>query len=250
MSNNLKAVIAMGPSLARLARGAVATGNRDVPSKTLELYDCENEPECRPVREALTMLDLDVIVYPVPRKGKRFRKQLVKMSDADRVPLLHVPSTGEKLEGAQSIVDYLYTRFAPEGEKAPKNLLMLASVACALRGSKGKNATNGKAPEQLLELYSFEASPYSRLVRETLCELEIPYLLHNVGKSPGKMVEYLPPMLRENRVKDYQPETENRRKLVARGGHMMVPYLVDPNTGTAMYESADIQAYLLKTYGA
>ena len=31
---------------------------------------------------------------------------------------------------------------------------------------------------------------------------------------------------------------------------MMVPYLVDPNTGAAMYESADIQAYLLKTYGA
>ena len=63
------------------------------------------------------------------------------------------------------------------------------------------------------------------------------------------MVEFLPPMLRENKVRNYQPETENRRKLVARGGHMMVPYLVDPNTGAAMYESADIQAYLLKTYG-
>jgi len=31
---------------------------------------------------------------------------------------------------------------------------------------------------------------------------------------------------------------------------MMVPYLVDPNTGTAMFESADITAYLLATYGA
>jgi glutathione S-transferase len=31
---------------------------------------------------------------------------------------------------------------------------------------------------------------------------------------------------------------------------MMVPYLVDPNTGSAMYESADIQDYLLETYGA
>ena len=29
----------------------------------------------------------------------------------------------------------------------------------------------------------------------------------------------------------------------------MVPYLVDPNTGIAMYESAAIQAYLIKTYG-
>jgi glutathione S-transferase len=250
MGNTVKAVVAAGTSLVRLGRGAVVTGNRGVPSKTLELYDCENDPECRPVREALTMLDLEVMVYPVPRKGTRFRRQLTEMSDSDQVPFLHDPNTGEHLQGAEVIVDYLYTQFAPEGEKAPMNLLALAIVASTLRGSKGKNARPGKAPEQPLELYSFEASPYARLVRETLCEREIPYLLHNVGKSPGKMVEWLPPILRENKVKDYRPETENRRKLVARGGHMMVPYLVDPNTGVAMYESADIQDYLLKTYGA
>jgi glutathione S-transferase len=29
-----------------------------------------------------------------------------------------------------------------------------------------------------------------------------------------------------------------------------VPYLVDPNTGTALYESTEIQRYLLETYGA
>jgi glutathione S-transferase len=250
MGNTLKAVISLGTSLVRLGRGAVVTGNRGEPSKTLELYDCENDPECRPVREALTMLDLEVMIYPVPRNGKRFRKQLTEMSGSGRIPFLHDPNTGEHLQGAKSIVNYLYTQFAPEGEKVPKNLLPLASVASALRGRKGKNAQPSKTPGQPLELYSFEASPYARLVRETLCEREIPYLLHNVGKSPGKMVEFLPPILRENKVKGYQPESENRRKLVARGGHMMVPYLVDPNTGSAMYESADIQDYLLETYGA
>ena len=30
----------------------------------------------------------------------------------------------------------------------------------------------------------------------------------------------------------------------------MLPYLVDPNTGAAMFESADIVAYLNRTYGA
>ena len=30
--------------------------------------------------------------------------------------------------------------------------------------------------------------------------------------------------------------------------NMMVPYLVDPNTGTEMFESADIKQYLLATY--
>ena len=246
----MKAVIALGTSLVRLGRGAVATGNRGEPSKILELYDCENDPECRPVREALTMLDLEVMVYPVPRNGKRFRRRLTEMSDSDQVPFLHDPNTGERLQGAEVIVDYLYSQFAREGEKAPMKLLALAIVASTLRGSKGRNARPSEAPEQPLELYSFEASPYARLVRETLCEREVPYLLHNVGKGPGKMVEYLPPVLRENRIKDYLPDTENRRKLVARGGHMMVPYLVDPNTGSAMYESADIQDYLLETYGA
>jgi len=249
MGNTLKAVVALGPTLVRLARGGVATGNRGVPPKTLELYDCENDPECRPVREALTVLDLEVMVYPVPENGERFRKQLAELSGSDRLPFLHDPNTGERLQGAESIVNYLYGQFAPEGEKAPMSLLPLASVASFLRGSKGRIARPSKAPEHALELYSFEASPYSQLVRESLSELEIPYLLHNVGKSPGKMVEFLPPIMRENKVKDYRPETENRRKLVERGGHMMVPYLVDPNTGSAMYQSADIQAYLQDTYG-
>ena len=142
MSNTLRAVISLGTSLVRLGRGAVVTGNRDIPSKTLELYDCENDPECRPVREALTMLDLEVMVYPVPRKGTRFRRRLTEISDSDQVPFLHDPNTGERLQGAEVIVDYLYTRFAPEGEKAPMNLLPLAIVASTLRGSKGKNAAS------------------------------------------------------------------------------------------------------------
>ena len=36
---------------------------------------------------------------------------------------------------------------------------------------------------------------------------------------------------------------------MARSGKMQVPYLVDPNAGTEMFESADILAYLEETYG-
>lgn|GEM_PF-2809240 len=70
-----------------------------------------------------------------------------------------------------------------------------------------------------------------------------------VGKAPGSMVEWLPPGLRVQVKKDYVPATDNRRSLQERGGRMQVPYLVDPNTGTAMYESAEIQRYLAATYG-
>ena len=55
----------------------------------------------------------------------------------------------------------------------------------------------------------------------------MPYVLHNVAKGSSR-----------------------RDAFVARSGKMMVPYLVDPNTGAAMFESADIVAYLERTYAA
>jgi glutathione S-transferase len=76
-----------------------------------------------------------------------------------------------------------------------------------------------------LELYSFEASPFCRIVREALCALEIPYRLHNVGKG-----------------------SPSRAAFVARSGRMQVPWLVDPNTGIEIFESADIVRYLEATY--
>jgi len=40
-----------------------------------------------------------------------------------------------------------------------------------------------------------------------------------------------------------------RPRLLAEAGKAQFPYLMDPNTGAAMYESADIVAYLAKEYG-
>jgi glutathione S-transferase len=45
-------------------------------------------------------------------------------------------------------------------------------------------------------------------------------------------------------------EGRNRKRLHALAGRVQVPYLVDPNTETAMFESADIVAYLERTYAA
>lgn len=246
MSNTIKAVFSLLPSLVRLARGAVVKGHRKEPVKPLELYDGEFCPYCRYVREALTELDLDAIIHPVPKGGNRFRGQLKEIGGKARVPFLIDANTGKQLYDSEAIVAYLYSEYGPVGSRPPPRLIYLSLVATLLRMKNGMFARPSKAPVKPLELYSFEASPYARLVRETLCELEIPYHLHNVGKGRGKPGEWLPPGVRKN----YAGTTENRRKLVARGGQMMVPYLVDPNTGIAMYESAEIQRYLLKTYAA
>jgi glutathione S-transferase len=40
----------------------------------------------------------------------------------------------------------------------------------------------------------------------------------------------------------------NRTELLERAGKVQVPYLVDANTGTALFESEAIRAYLLDTY--
>ena len=245
MGNTLRAVVALLPSLVRLASGAVVKGHRKVPVLPLEFYDGEFCPYCRYVREALTELDLDAIIYPVPKKGNRFRQQLTDLGGKGKVPFLFDPNTGAKLYESEAIVQYLYKEYGVEGLRPPARLIYLSLIATLLRGKNGMFARPSKAPAKPLELYSFEASPYSRLIRELLCEMELPYLLHNVGKGRSRLVDWLPPGMRKN----YLAPTENRRKLVERGGMMMVPYLVDPNTGAAMYESAEIQRYLLKTYG-
>jgi len=249
MAITLNAIASLGASLVRPTRGAVAIGHRRRPRKMLEFYEAEYCPFCRHVRETLTALDLDAKIYPVPKRGSRFKERLVKLGGKAKVPFLHDPNTGEHLYESEAIATYLYDRYGLEGHKAPDRDLSSSTLATALRGKHGMFAKESVAPAKPLELYSFEACPYARLVRETLCELEIPYVLHNVGKGSSR-AEWLPSGYREFAMKDYAPATANRRKLVARGGRMIVPYLVDPNTRTAMYESWLIQEYLHRTYGA
>ena len=46
------------------------------PKKTLEIYEFEGCPFCRKVREAISVLDLDVIYYPCPQGGPNYRQKV------------------------------------------------------------------------------------------------------------------------------------------------------------------------------
>jgi glutathione S-transferase len=246
----LKALASFGTSLLRVNRGVIVKGHRKTPQKPLQLFEAEYCPFCRHVRESLTELDLDAMIYPVPKGGKRFRQRLVRLGGKAKVPFLHDPNTGTKLYESEAIAQYLYKEYGQDWEKVPERRIATSTLASAVRGKSGMFAKPSRAPKKPLELYSFEGSPYSRLVRETLCEMEISYLLHNVGKTPGSHADYLPPEYRADYVHDYMPGTENRRKFLERAGRVMVPYVIDPNTSVAMFETRDIQSYLRKTYGA
>jgi glutathione S-transferase len=250
LPTRMRAVASMGSSWLRINRGVIVKGHRKAPRKPLELFEAEYCPFCRHVREALTELDLGAMIYPVPKRGKRFHARLKKLSGGTKVPFLHDPNTGKKLGESEAIVEYLYKEYGYDWEEVPERQLKTSVLATAIRGKNGMFARPSSRPKKPLELYSFEGSPYSRLARELLCELEIPYLLHNVGKTPGSHADYLPPEYRAEYWHDYMPGTEGRRKMLARAGKVQVPYLIDPNTDTAMFETRDILAYLQKTYGA
>jgi glutathione S-transferase len=216
-------------SAARLGAGGRARPARRRPERLLEIYEFEACPFCRRVREALSEFDLDALILPCPRGGTRFRPKARELGGKEGFPYLVDPNTGRAMHESRDIVTYLRETYdAPEAPRWLGPLSVASSaLASAVRGRRGRAARPSRAPAKPLELWSFEACPFCRLAREALCELEIPYVLHNVAKGSPR-----------------------REAFVVRAGKMMVPYLVDPNTGQEMFESADIVRYLDATYGA
>ena len=230
MNRVLDVATSAAATLSRLALGSRVGNVEDCPKRPLELFDFEGCPYCRKVREALSILDLTAMIYPCPKKGPRFRKEVMKRGGKIQFPYLADPNTGKEMYESDDIVRYLFDTY---GDGRVPFLLsaglltdVTAGLASVMRLMQGTFYEPSTAPKKPLELYSFEASPFCRIAREVLCSLEIPYLLHNVAKgSPG------------------------REAFIERSGRMMVPYLVDPNSGTEMFESREIVAYLRATYG-
>lgn len=231
MNRTLDVATSWAASTARLGHGWTVAHTGPRPEKLLELYEFEACPFCRKVREMLSVLDLDAKVFPCPRGGTRFRPKVKEVTGRSMFPYLVDPNTGTSLHESDDINRYLAKTYGDGTVPLPLRLgpltMLSSGLASGFRASKGRAVRPSRAPEQPLELYSFEISPYSRIAREALCELEIPYVLHNVAKRSPK-----------------------REAFAAMSGKMMVPYLVDPNTGTSMFESAEIVAYLRRTYGA
>jgi len=216
-------------SLGRLLTGNYVGKLGERPEQLLQLYEFEACPFCRKAREALAILDLDAMVYPCPKGGTRYRPELVARAGKEQFPYLVDPNSGEEMYESSDIVRYLFDHYGDGNVALPLALGPLTDMGSALAGiprlTAGARARASRAPAEPLELYSMEASPFCRLVRETLCTLELPYLLHNVAKGSPR-----------------------REAFIARSGRMMVPWLYDPNTDTGMFESADIIRYLEETY--
>lgn len=242
----------LATSSAALWRGTLSRPAERQPAKTLLLYDIENCPFCRLVREVLTELEIDALIYPCPKRGERYRPEAVRLGGKAQFPFLVDPNTDTRLYESADIIDHLYREYG--GRKAPATwrikLLDTPSsmLASGLRASRGMFARSALPPSKPVELWHFESSPYARLVRECLCELEVPYISHHIGKAQWQ--DFALTKIRDRLWPDMGHASASRQALKARAGKVMSPYLEDPNTGVAMFESADIIEYLSETYAA
>ena len=249
MDDTLDVISSSLASSLRLWRGTNAHPAAVQPAKVLQLYDIEACPYCRLVREALTELDLDALIFPCPKDGRRYRPRARKRGCQSLFPYLVDRNTRTALYESADIIAYLYREY---GQRHPPSRLMRmldvssSMSASAMRGRAGFRVRKSIRPAQPLMLFSFEASPYSRRVRELLCELEIAYLPRNTGKAVWQ--DLGPPRLRKALFPELPVEGRCRRELLERAGRVQLPYLVDPNTGSEMFESEDICRYLLENY--
>lgn len=233
-----------------LWRGMLVQHEATQPPLPLVLYDYEACPFCRHVREALTALNLDVTVKPCPRKGQRFRPEALQIGGRLQFPLLIDTNTDTTLYESQQIVGYLFRTYGTGEVPAwyrPQPLVSVQNaLAFAVRVRRGLFARPSRSPAQPLHLWSFEASPYARLVRERLTELELPYVLHNLGKES---LRELGPARRRLTPNPYVPKPGGKRHAFWQAhGTVQVPYLEDPNGTVAMFDSARIIAYLESAY--
>lgn len=235
----------------RAGNGVSARPAAVKPVQPLELYEFEGCPYCRLVREALTELDLDALIYPCPKGGKRYRPEVINLGGKPQFPFLVDPNTSEQLYESLEIIAYLYDTYAQRPLPLKWRLGPLQKLGSSLtgipRGLGGMRARPSRSADTPLELYSFESSPFARPVRELLCELELQYVLRSAGRT--RVSDWIPPALRDSLNITSDPELENRKALLEKVGRVSIPYLVDPNTDTQMAESEEILTYLLETYG-
>ncbi|KAL1503183.1 hypothetical protein AB1Y20_011241 [Prymnesium parvum] len=219
------------------ARPAASPHEWRVTHPDLLLYEYEASPWCRRVRETLCLLDLEHSVFPCPRETlrlegaygarSRHRPAVAAAGGALRFPFLHDRTQHAALNGSEAIVAHLWRHYGQDaartrldavlnGGALPRALDFAALAApSVLRpwAECGLMLAPSRRAEAPLVLHGCEPQPGSRLLREKLCILQLPYVYKPRGVEVGA-----------------------------------IPHLADPNTGWASFGARDGLNYLEETY--
>lgn len=109
-------------------RGVMGTPQPNQPSKPLKLYEFEGSPFCRRVREVITMLNLDVEIYPCPKGGQKYRQIVKEKGGKKQFPFLIDENTGDQLYESQEIIHHLFKHYGKTG-KTPKKIQPLSKAS-------------------------------------------------------------------------------------------------------------------------
>eukprot|EP00049_Salpingoeca_infusionum_P027213 m.31091 g.31091 ORF g.31091 m.31091 type:complete len:315 (+) comp9374_c0_seq1:1483-2427(+) len=229
------------------------------PVQTLVLYEFEGCPFCRKVREAISVLDLDVLIKPCPREtysaygvciDSRYRPEVKKAGGKLQFPYLVDPNTNTAMYESDAIIEYLWQTYGDKTSKPFNYWLvmesplrsflffchMLASMFLRNVPEQGMIRTPSKPATLPLEYWGHQGSNYCVIVREVLTTLELQHVSHALPHGSPKRAQF---------AKDYASLISNWRKAA---NLVMIPLLYDPNTNTTLVESDDIKEYLYKTY--
>jgi glutathione S-transferase len=230
---NINFATAGAQAFLRFGSGAFVSGKLDKftnrPKQPIELYEFEGCPFCRKVREVCSILDIDVLFYPCPQGGPNWRPKAQQESGKSQFPYMKDPNTGRSMLESDAIIKYLVTEYGDGVVPLTLNLGPLTTITAGLamlpRAGRGSRYRPSKLPKEPIDLWGYEASPFVKQVREVLCELELPHVYHTVARNSPRRKEL------ENKWQTFQ-----------------VPYIEDPNTGIAMFETKEIISYLNDSY--
>ncbi|XBI06480.1 hypothetical protein VPH35_134491 [Triticum aestivum] len=163
------------------------------PEKPIEIYEFEGCPFCRKVREMVSVLDLDVLFYPCPQKGPTFRPKVLEMGGKKQFPYMVDPNTGVAMYESDAIIKYLADTYGDGTVPIMLSLGLFTTITAGLamiwRVWKGSSYTVSKLPPQPIEIWAYEGSPFCKIAREALVELELPHLLHSCARGSPKRQE-------------------------------------------------------------
>ena len=111
MSNTANLITSTLASSLRGWQGIRSRTDTEKPAELLVLYDIENCPYCRIVREVFTELDLDAVIYPCPKGGERYRPALVARGGKAQFPYLVDPNTRVEMYESIDDIRYLFDQY-------------------------------------------------------------------------------------------------------------------------------------------
>lgn len=233
------AVYSIGGVAGRKLKETSSVSSFPRPAVPLELYEFEGCPFCKKVREAICILDVDVYMFPTPRGNSEiYRRKIIAEGGKAQFPYLKDPNTGKAMYESDDIIRYLFDTYGPGQANIPRSLTLgflttlTAGLGLAPRLGAGSRSSPSTPPALPLTFWGYEGSPFVKVAREVLCELQIPYLWKTTARGSPK-----------------------RQEVLDNYGTFQVPLLEDPNpteehpNGVYLFESGAIRKYLYKTYG-